>query len=66
MLVLEDVPEVDDLAGLAAGGEHGNLVKDLGRAVDAAAHPGGELGRVLHPALSVGALAHCGKQPAEK
>ena len=33
MLVVEDVSEVDDLVGVVADGEHGDLVKDVHRAV---------------------------------
>ena len=39
MLVLEDVLEVDDLAGLGAYGEERDLVENLGGAVDATADP---------------------------
>ena len=33
MLVVEDVSEVDDLVGVVADGEHGDLVQDVHRAV---------------------------------
>ena len=33
VLVVEDVSEVDDLVGVVADGEHGDLVKDVHRAV---------------------------------
>ena len=64
MLVLEDVLEVDNLAGVVAHGEDGDLVEDLGRAVDAVADAGAELGGVLHAGVAVGALADGGEQAA--
>ena len=33
VLVVEDVSEVDDLVGVVADGEHGDLVQDVHRAV---------------------------------
>ena len=33
MFVVEDVSEVDDLAGVVAHGQHGDLVQDVHRAV---------------------------------
>jgi len=70
---LEDVVEADDLVALGAGGQHGDLVEDLGRAVlpgavaaAAWARARAVLGRVLHAGLAMSALAHGGEETAGK
>ena len=66
MLVLEDVLEVDNLVGLVAEVEHGDLVENLHRAVRLVAHLRREFGRVLDPRFAVRALPHRGEQSAAK
>ena len=65
MTVLKNFFQVDDLVGVVADGEHGDLVQDLHGAVDAAADPRAELGRVFDPGLQVSALPHRREQAAE-
>ena len=65
MLVLEDVLQVDDLVGLVAHGEHGDLVEDLHGAVHAAADAGRKLGRVLYPGFAMRAFLDGGEEAAE-
>ena len=65
MSVLIDVFQVDDPVGLCAGGQHGDLVQDLHRAVDAAPDARRELGRVHDAALAMRTFAYGRKKAAE-
>ncbi len=66
VVVPEHVLEVDDLGGVVAHGQHGDLVQDLHGAVDAAADARRVLGRVLDAGLAVRALADCSEQATRK
>ena len=61
MTVLKNFFQVDDLVGVVADGEHGDLVQNLHGAVHAAAEPRREFGRVFDSAFQMSAFPDGGE-----